>query len=87
MCSCTAFPSHSWSSVHLCTAITARLFYEQTVENKQFVYELARRNLKERVDKQTVANETLSFSSFKPGELVLIHRQFPEADGYYTHHN
>ena len=52
-----------------------------TVENLQFAYELARRNLKERADKQAVANETLSFPSFKPGEQILIHRPYTEADG------
>ena len=47
---------------------------KQTVENLKFAYELARRNLQERADKQAVANETLLFPSFKSGEQVLIHR-------------
>ena len=58
-------------------------YSKQTVKNLQLAYELARRNLKERADKQAVANETLSFPSFKPGEQVLIHRpySYTEADG------
>ena len=47
-------------------------YSKQTVENLQLAYELARRNLKERADKQAVVNETLSFPSFKTGEQVLI---------------
>ena len=31
-------------------------------------------------NKQAVVNETLSFPSFKPGEQVLIHRPYDEAD-------
>ena len=56
-------------------------YSKQTVENLQLAYELARRNLKERADKQAVVNETLSFPSFKTGEQVLIHRPYNEADG------
>ena len=56
-------------------------YSKQTVENLQFAYELARRNLKERADKQTVANEALSFPSFKSGEQVLIRGPYSEADG------
>ena len=54
---------------------------KQTVENVQVAYELARRNLGERADKQAVVNETLSFPSFKAGEQVLIHCPYNEADG------
>ena len=39
-------------------------YSKQTVENLQFAYKLARRNLKERADEQAVANETLSFFFF-----------------------
>ena len=56
-------------------------YSKQTVENLQLAYELARRNLRERADKPTVVNETLSFPSFKPGEQVLIHRPYNDADG------
>ena len=79
-CSCTACRSHPRSSVHLRTANSARLF-QTTVENLQLAYELARRNLIERADKQAVVNETLSFPSFKTGEQVLIHRPYNETDG------
>ena len=39
---------------------------KQSVENLQFSYELARRDLKERADKQAFVNGTLSFPMFKP---------------------
>ena len=45
-------------------------YSKQTVQNLQVAYKLARRNLRERADKQVVVNETLSFPSFKPGEEV-----------------
>ena len=37
--------------------------------------------MRERVDKQAVVNETLSFPSSKTGEQVLVHRPYNEADG------
>ena len=54
---------------------------KQTVENLQLAFQLARRNLSERADKQAVVNETLSFPSFETGEQVLIRRTYNEADG------
>ena len=39
-------------------------YSKQTVENLQVAYELARRNFRERADKQAVIDETLSFLSF-----------------------
>ena len=56
-------------------------YSKQTVENLQLAYELARRNLRERADKQAVVNETLSYPSFKTGEQIFIHRPYNEADG------
>ena len=56
-------------------------YSKQTAENLQLAHELARRSLKERADKQAVVNETLSFSTFKTGDKVLIHRPYNEADG------
>lgn len=53
----------------------------RTVENLQLAYELARRNLKERTDRQAVENEKLSFPSFKSGDQVLIHRPYNVTDG------
>ena len=49
-------------------------YSRRTVENLQLAYELARRNLQERADKQTVENNKLSFPSFKTGDQVLLHR-------------
>ena len=45
-------------------------YSKQTVENLQFAYELARRNLKQRADNQAVVNETLSFPSCEFGKQV-----------------
>lgn len=56
-------------------------YFRHTVENLQLAYELARRNLKERADKQASKNEKLSFPIFKPGDQVLIHRPYHESDG------
>ena len=56
-------------------------YSKETVENLQLAYELARRNLRERADKQAVVNEALSFTSFKAGDQVLIHLPYNEADG------
>ena len=53
----------------------------RTVENLQLAYELARRNLKERADKQAVENEKLSFPCFKIGDRVLLHRPYHDTDG------
>ena len=56
-------------------------YSRHTVENLQFAYEMARRNLKERADKQATKNEKLSFPVFKPGDQVLIHRPYHYSDG------
>ena len=56
-------------------------YSRRTVENLQLAYELARRNLKERADKQAVENDKLSFPRFKMGDKVLLHRPYHESDG------
>ena len=56
-------------------------YSRRTVENLQLAYELARRNLKERADKQAVENEKLSFPCFKMGDGVLLHRPYDDTDG------
>ncbi len=56
-------------------------YSRRTVNNLQLAYELARRNLKERADKQAVDNDKLSFPRFKPGDQVLLHRPYSETDG------
>ena len=64
------------------TAPQTRLDYSRrTVNNLQLSYELARRNLKERADKQAVVNEKLSFPRFSAGDKVLLHRPYHETDG------
>ena len=56
-------------------------YSRRTVENLQVAYELARRNLQERADKQAVKNKKLCFPSFKVGDKVLLHRPYHETDG------
>ena len=56
-------------------------YSNQTVENLRFSYELARRSLKERADKQAAVSETMPFPSSKTGDQVPIHRPYNEADG------
>ena len=53
----------------------------RTVENLQLAYELARRNLQERADKQSESNEKLSIPQYQPGDQVLVHRPYTVADG------
>ena len=56
-------------------------YSRRTVHNLQLAYELARRNLQERADKQADANTKLSFPTFRPGDKVLLHRPYAETDG------
>ena len=56
-------------------------YSRRTVENLQLAYELARRNLQERADKQAVENKKLYFLSFEVGDKVLLHRPYHETDG------
>ena len=45
-------------------------------------YEIARRNLGERTEKQAKkSNAKLTFPSFQPGDEVLVHRPYTEDDG------
>ena len=55
-------------------------YSRRTIENLQVAYELARRNLQERADKQTLENEKWPFPSFKMGDQVLLHRPHHETD-------
>ena len=56
-------------------------YSRRTVDNLQLAYEIARRNLKERTNKQAESNEKLTFPQFKPGEQVLVHRPATVTDG------
>jgi len=59
-----------------------RLEYSRrTIENLQLAYEIARRNLQERTDKQTETNEKLSFPQYQQGDQVFVHRPYTVADG------
>ena len=56
-------------------------YSRHTVENLLLAYELARRNLQERSDKQAVKNKKMSFPIFKVGDKVLLPRPHHETDG------
>ena len=56
-------------------------YSRSTVDNLQFAYEIARRNLQERTEKQAKSNAELTFPSFQPGYRVLVHRPYTEANG------
>ncbi|MEM7282981.1 MAG: DDE-type integrase/transposase/recombinase [Pseudomonadota bacterium] len=57
-------------------------YTKQQRDNLQLAYELARRNLQERADKQKASNDKLkSFPTFEPGEEVLLYRPYQDADG------
>ena len=61
---------------------STRLDYSRrTVENLQLAYEIVRRNMKERTDKQAESNEKLTVPQFEPGEQVLVHRPHTVTDG------
>ena len=47
----------------------------------QLAYEIARRNLQERAEKQAESNENLSFPQCQPGDQVLVHRPYTVGDG------
>ena len=54
-----------------------RLNYSRrTVENLQLAYEIARRNLQERANKQSESNEKLLIPQYQPGDQVLVHRPY-----------
>ena len=46
------------------------------------MYEIARRHLQEeRAENQAKSNVNMTFPSFQPGDQVLVHRPYIEADG------
>ena len=78
----TVLPVHLILGIPATTEPQSQLDYSRrTVENLQFAYELARRNLKERADKQATKNEKLSVPVLQPGDQVLIHRPYHDFDG------
>ena len=51
------------------------------VENLEMAYEITRRVLQERADHQVDVNASRPFPSYQPGDQVLVHRPYFEADG------
>ena len=68
--------SHSYN-----TSQSRQDYSRRTVENLQVAYEIARRNLQERAEKQAKSNENITFPSFQPGDPSAIHRPYTPADG------
>ena len=67
---------------HVGTTASTEEFSKTTQENLQFAFELARRNLSERTQKQADQNAKLRpIPVFKPGELVLVYRPYQDSDG------
>ena len=56
-------------------------FSRRTVENHQLAYEIARRNLQECANNQADVDTSRPFPSYQPGDQVLVHRPYSEADG------
>ena len=57
-------------------------YAKETKGNLQFAYEIARRNLKKRADKQKASNDRLKpYPVFKPGQQVLLYWPYNETDG------
>ena len=63
------------SRVKITPAVPLRIFKLRTW------YEIARRNLQERAEKQVKSNENKAFPSFQPGDQALLHRPCTAADG------
>ena len=57
-------------------------FAPNTRDNLQIAFELARRNLAQRADKQAEQNDKLKpYPVFKPGQEVLVYRPYQDPDG------
>ena len=55
---------------------------QNTRGNLQIAFELARRNLTERADKQAERNSKLKpYPVFKPGQEILVYRPYQDSDG------
>lgn len=57
-------------------------FAQHTRDNLQTAFELARRNLTERADKQAENNSKLKpYPVFQPGQEILVYRPYQDSDG------
>ena len=67
---------------HVGRSTTTEEFAHATRENVQIAFELARRNLSERIDKQKADNSKLPpIPEFTPGQKVLIYKPHHSTDG------
>ena len=67
---------------HVGSTTDTEKFTQQTRDNLQIAFELARQNLKERADKQAAQNRKLpQYPVFKSGQKVLVYRPYQESDG------
>ena len=67
---------------HVGNTQTTETYAQTTRDNLQLAFELARRNLTERAEKQSAKNKTLpQIPVFKPGQRVLVYRPYQDSDG------
>ena len=67
---------------HVGRSTTTEKFAHSTRENLQIAFELARRNLSERIDKQNANNSKLPpIPEFTPGQKVLLYKPHHSTDG------
>ena len=67
---------------HVGRSTTTEEFAHSTRENLQIAFELARRNLSERFDKQKASNSKLPpIPEFTPGQKVLVHKPHHSTNG------
>ena len=67
---------------HVGRSTTTEEFAHPTRENLQITFELARRNLSERIDKQKANNSKLPpIPEFTPGQKVLVYKPHHSTDG------
>ena len=67
---------------HVGRSTTTEKFAHSTRENLQIAFELARRNLSERIDKQKANNsKLLPIPEFTPGQKVLVYKPHHSTDG------
>ena len=67
---------------HVGRSTTTEEFAHSTIENLQIAFELARRNLSERINQQKANNSKLSpIPEFTPGQKVLVYKPHQSTDG------
>ena len=67
---------------HVGRSTTTEEFAHSTIENLQIAFELARRNLSGRIDKQKANNSKLPpIPEFTPGQKVVVYKPHHSTDG------